>query len=106
VETEEGKLIPIDYKLARKAGYHFKVQLAAYAMLLEAIYQTPVKSGFLYLLLSRKAMLVPISQKLRTEVRQALGDMRTIAKTEAMPLPTDWRQRCSDCEFRRFCNDV
>ena len=106
VETDDGKLIPVDYKLARKAGYHFKVQLAAYAMLLEATYRTSVKSGFLYLLLSRKTLRVPITAKLRTEVRQALSDMRAIAETEAMPMPTDWRQRCSDCEFRRFCNDV
>jgi CRISPR-associated exonuclease Cas4 len=25
---------------------------------------------------------------------------------EAMPEPTPWRERCKECEFRRFCNDV
>lgn len=106
VETNDGESIPVDYKLARKAGYHFKVQLAAYAMLLEATYPTQVKVGYLYLLLSRKTERVSITSKLRTEVRQALQIMRGVAKTETIPVPTPWRQRCVDCEFRRFCNDV
>jgi len=106
VETGAGEFMPVDYKLARKAGYHFKVQLTAYAMLLEASYQIRVKSGFLYLLLSRKTLRVPITPKLRTEVGQALDSMHAIAETETMPTPTVWRQRCPDCEFRRFCNDV
>jgi CRISPR-associated exonuclease Cas4 len=106
VETDDGKLIPVDYKLARKAGHHFKVQLAAYAMLLEATFESQVKFGFLYLLLSRKTERVSITPKLRSEIMQALDTMHQIVDTETMPVPTQWRQRCSDCEFRRFCNDV
>lgn len=106
VETDAGEFIPVDYKLARQAGYHFKVQLTAYALLLEAAYHTRVKYGFLYLLLSRKTLRVSITPKLREEVSQALAAMQAISETEAMPLPTEWRQHCPDCEFRRFCNDV
>jgi CRISPR-associated exonuclease Cas4 len=106
VETEQGELMPVDYKLARQVGHHFKVQLAAYAMLLETANQTKVKAGFLYLLLSRKTIRVPVTSKLREEVVSALAMMRMIVGTEVMPEPTQWRQRCSDCEFRRFCNDV
>lgn len=105
VETET-ELIPVDYKQARKDGYHFKLQLTAYAMLLEETTHKPTKRGFLYLILTRKAVEVPITAKLRREVKRALVEMRLIAEREAMPPPTDWRQRCADCEFRRFCNDV
>ncbi len=40
------ELIPIDYKLARKASYHFEVQLAAYALLLEESRKTMITRGF------------------------------------------------------------
>lgn len=105
--VDTGKeLIPVDYKHARKAGYHFKVQLAAYALLLEDYHATKVKRGFLYLMLSREMVEVSITPKLRRAVHQALEDMTAIKATERIPAPTDWRQRCADCEFRRFCNDM
>lgn len=105
IETET-EVIPVDYKLARKAGYHFKVQLAAYALLLESKFHCAVKRGFLYLIPSRKTIEVQITSKLRHEIQRALETMWQIADREQMPPPTEWQQRCPDCEFRRFCNDV
>lgn len=98
--------IPVDYKLARKDGHHFKIQLAAYAMMLANTIQVPVERGYLYLIPARKAIEIRITEKLRREVRQALAEMRRIFEREQMPPATEWRRRCLDCEFRRFCNDV
>jgi CRISPR-associated exonuclease Cas4 len=100
------ELIPVDYKLAHKAAFHFKIQLAAYALLLEEQRGTAVTRGFLYLMPRRKMVEVPITPKLRKQVQQMLGQMALVATSEQMPPATDWRQRCVDCEFRRFCNDV
>ncbi|MBP8972746.1 MAG: CRISPR-associated protein Cas4 [Anaerolineae bacterium] len=100
------EMVPVDYKMARQVGYHYKVQLAAYAMMLEETYQTQIRRGVIYLIPTRKANEVPITRALRQQVLQTLDTMRAIAEREAMPPPTDWRQRCADCEFRRFCNDV
>ena len=105
VETES-ELIPVDYKLARREGYHFKLQLVAYALLLEETFQKPVRHGFLYLIPIRKVVEVVITPKMRQEIIAAISAMHQIAEQEQMPPPTDWRQRCADCEFRRFCNDV
>ena len=98
--------VPVDYKLAKKAGHHFKVQLAAYAILLEATFRVNVVRGFLYLIPSRKTIEIPMTGELRREVGKALAAMQEISDYERMPEPTKWRQRCPDCEFRRFCNDV
>lgn len=98
--------IPIDYKLARKDGYHFKIQLAAYAMMLAKMSEVSVERGYLYLIPARKAVEIRLTEKLRRDVRQALVEMRYIFEREQMPAATEWRQRCLDCEFRRFCNDV
>lgn len=105
VETPD-ELIPVDYKLARRAGYHFKVQLAAYGLMLEETRQVRVRRGFLYLISLRKTEEVAIKTGLRRAVQRALDAMRIIAATEHLPAATKWRQRCPDCEFRRFCNDV
>lgn len=102
----EGGYIPIDYKLARKAGFHFKIQLTAYAMLVEALFEVQVEYGLLYMMLTRKTEKVRFTPKLRQHVEAALAQMQAIANDESMPAPTEWRQRCADCEFRRFCNDV
>ncbi|MCB9136569.1 MAG: CRISPR-associated protein Cas4 [Anaerolineales bacterium] len=104
------EIIPVDYKLSnktgRQAGEHFKLQLAAYALMLEETYQLPVKRGFLYYIPLRKAEVVPIHARLRAKLHDTLAAMKTMSVTERMPMPTPIRTRCVACEFRRFCNDV
>lgn len=99
-------IIPVDYKLAKRASIHYKVQLTAYAMMAEAIYQLPAKTGILYLIQNRDAVRVNIGKSLRDRVLSAIAEMANIMDNEYMPAPTEARQCCIDCEFRRFCNDV
>ncbi|OQY83648.1 MAG: CRISPR-associated protein Cas4 [Anaerolineae bacterium UTCFX5] len=100
------ELIVVDYKVASRHGKHQEVQLAAYAMMAEESYLLPAKRGFIYLTKAKKAVEIRISSQLRKIVESALQEMTVIQQTEWMPQPTEWRQRCLDCEFRRFCNDV
>ena len=104
----EDRLIPVDYKLSRREpGRHFKLQLACYALLLEEVWQLPVEHGFLYLIPARKAVRVPVTTRLRNDVRRQLAEIRTLVLAERMPpVPARQRSRCVDCEFRRFCNDT
>ena len=104
------EIIPVDYKLSNKTGRntgaHFKLQLAAYALMLEEAYALPVRRGFLYYIPLRKAEEVPINARLREQFQRELAAMQGVLATERMPAPTPFRQRCVACEFRRFCNDV
>jgi CRISPR-associated exonuclease Cas4 len=99
-------LIPVDYKQARRAGDHFKLQIAAYALLIEEALGLQVPYGFLYLIPLRQTQKIIISPALRKKVQQALVTMEQIARTEQMPPPPEAIQKCATCEFRRFCNDV
>jgi len=104
----EDRLCPDDYKLSRREpGRHFKLQLACYALLLEEVWELPVEDGFLYLIPARRAVRVPITTRLRNDVRRQLAEIRALVLAERMPpvLPKQ-RSRCVDCEFRRFCNDM
>ncbi len=101
------RLLPVDFKLSRKEpGHHFKLQLAAYALLLEEQWQATVDEGAIYLIPSKQVVKVKLTPRLRNETLKQLVDLRTWITAERMPPPTAQRGRCVNCEFRRFCNDV
>jgi CRISPR-associated exonuclease Cas4 len=106
-ETPGAEAIVVEYKLSeRKAGSHFMLQLAAYAMLVEEAWGLPVNQGFLYSIPLRKAEPVAITRHLRRKVIQTVAHIRQIVESEIMPSPPSLLRRCVTCEFRRFCNDV
>jgi CRISPR-associated exonuclease Cas4 len=106
VRAPSAELIPVDYKLSRQVGTHFKVQLAAYALMLEETYGVAVKRGLIYLIPLKRHETVPITRSLRNSVHQALQEMHQMVDKEQMPPPADHLNQCVNCEFRRFCNDV
>lgn len=105
IETEE-EVIPVDYKLSRREGKHFRLQLMAYGLLLEAAREKRVRRGFLYLIPLRKAVEVRFTPHLRRRAKAAIAAMRGMRQSQQMPAATTQQGKCVDCEFRRFCNDV
>jgi CRISPR-associated exonuclease Cas4 len=106
VITTPAGVIPVDYKYSTIDGLHFKLQLAAYALLLEDSRACSVSRGYLYLIPERRAEPVEIDRRLRAKVQAALDAMRRMLTSEKMPAPTDQIRKCVACEFRRFCNDL
>lgn len=99
--------IVVEYKYSeQKAGTHFKLQLAAYALLLEEAWGLPVKRSFLYSIPLRRAEAIAITPRLRTTVLRTIEQLRRCVADEIMPAPPGNQGRCVACEFRRFCNDV
>lgn len=106
ITTPDGEVIPVDYKFSKMAGPHFKLQLAAYALLLEEARQCKVSRGYLYYIPLRVAEQVPMDKRLRKQLSAALAEMRQVLQSEKMPAPASTLRKCVACEFRRFCNDV
>jgi CRISPR-associated exonuclease Cas4 len=107
--TQEGNLrqaIPVDFKNARRVQPNWKDQLAAYALLLEACWQLPVKRGFIYLIPNRKAEEVKLGTRAKQRARQLVNEIVHFVQREQTPPPTSRRGRCVDCEYLHFCNDV
>lgn len=99
--------VVVDYKLSSgNAGTHFKMQLAAYALLLEEAWRLPVRRGYLYHIPDRKAEEVAITSTLRRSVERVVEAIHVMVETERIPQPPTNRSRCLACEFRRFCNDA
>jgi CRISPR-associated exonuclease Cas4 len=103
--TEEA--IVVDYKLTRDpARDHYRLQLAAYALLLEEAWQIPVRRAFLYHIPLRRAEELPMTAALGRRVRSTIQAIQASVRDEQMPPPPTNRGRCVTCEFRRFCNDA
>ena len=103
----EHEAIPVDFKDSRgPVGRNHTYQLAAYALIAEEVTGRPVRRGFIYLIQAKRAVEVRIRAGMRRFVRRALVEIRAMLAAEAMPPPTRHRGRCTDCEFRRFCNDI
>ncbi len=100
------RAIPVDIKHARRAFAGWKLQLAAYAWLLELLYERRVDEGYLYLTRVRRAERVRMTAALQRRVQRTVAAMRQSILEHTMPQPTAHRGRCVNCEFRRFCNDI
>jgi CRISPR-associated exonuclease Cas4 len=105
IETPEGP-IPVDYKMVQRFGEHQRLQLAAYAMLLEELAERPVPRGFLYAVDSEEVEVVDQTPERREKVLDAAAGIREMLRTERMPDPTPNQAKCEECEYLRFCNDV
>ncbi len=100
------RAVVVEYKDSEQVGGHMRLQLAAYALLIEEVWALPVSAGFLYLLPLRRAEPVSLTPALRRKVVQAVEAVHTAIAREQMPPPPKSRALCGQCEFRRFCNDV
>lgn len=107
VVTLGDEAVPVDYKLSRREpGSHFRLQVAAYGLMLGETRGLTVRRGFLYSLLTRQAEEVRLNGAMFARVRRAVEDVRQMVEAERMPDPPKGRGRCVSCEFRRFCNDL
>jgi len=102
----EAVALPVDYKNSRRLQPHVRLQIAAYALLLEETLGQHAPRGFVYLIPLRRAVEVRITPQLRRAVLRTLEQIQTMLWQDRLPEPTPHRARCVDCEFRRFCNDT
>ncbi|PIU91716.1 MAG: CRISPR-associated protein Cas4 [Anaerolineae bacterium CG17_big_fil_post_rev_8_21_14_2_50_57_27] len=105
-EPAPGEVMPVDYKLSEIVGEHFRLQLAAYGLMLEEMSGAVAKRGFLYSIPRRRAEAVLLNERLRDKLLTSLDAMHRMLRYETMPAPTPQRNKCLACEFRRFCNDI
>jgi CRISPR-associated exonuclease Cas4 len=106
VFTEDGRVLPVDYKLATSVSANHRLQLGAYALLLEREYGVSVDEGYIYLIGKREMVGVSITAALREQIMALLEGMFETLIRERIPEAASVRARCASCEFRRFCNDV
>jgi CRISPR-associated exonuclease Cas4 len=98
---------PVDFKDTEGGVRHnHRIQLAAYAMIVEGSLARPVPMTFVYLVPTRQLVSVPVTDRERDAVTRAVGEIRRMIEDEEMPGLTPARTRCTGCEFRNYCADI
>jgi CRISPR-associated exonuclease Cas4 len=106
ITTPDG-IFPVDFKdTLRRVHDNHRVQLCAYAMLIEDVYQRQVSAGFIYRVPRSDVVAVDMTAELRAETLRCLNAIRVMIRAEHMPSPTSVRARCTDCEYRNYCGDI
>ncbi len=106
VIEREDEIIPVDFKdSANVKARHFKIQVVAYALLLEEAFERKARRGFIYSLPRRRAKEIEITTRLRKQVRSLTQEIIDVIRGEHMPPGPRSLAPCVACEFRRFCND-
>lgn len=98
--------IPVEFKTTGGVSQNHRVQLAAYAALVAEAGPRPVRRGYIYLIPARRAQRVDVTPEMTATVERMLAEARQCLIGETKPPPTEVRQRCRDCEFRRYCADL
>ena len=98
---------PVDFK-DTEGGVraNHRVQLAAYALLVEEVLRLRVPSGYIYLVPRKEVQEVPLGAPERDDVLQRMEAIRRMVAAETLPPPTKVRARCTECEYRNYCGDV
>jgi CRISPR-associated exonuclease Cas4 len=98
---------PVEFKHSRRDYFpNHKMQLAAYAALLEDVLGAIVPFGFIHNSWSGRTYRIEFTAALRAELEAALQAIQQMVRSERMPEPTPQRAKCVDCEFRNWCADV
>jgi CRISPR-associated exonuclease Cas4 len=99
--------IPVELKdSVDLPGLNHKYQLVAYALLVEEHFGCVVRRGLLHLIPAKEVIEYPVTPNMRRHVIRTLAVMRRILASERMPPPPANLGKCTDCEYRKFCNDI
>jgi CRISPR-associated exonuclease Cas4 len=103
----DGEAAPVDFKLTTgPVGDNHRMQLAAYAVLIEESLGVMVRRAFLYRIPDDRVFVVEIGAEERDAVAAAVEAIRRMDELEMMPEATDTVARCRECEYANYCGDV
>jgi CRISPR-associated protein Cas4 len=107
VEVYPTSLLPVDLKSgpAPKQGvwHEQRIQVAAYALLLEQRFRVSVPRGAIRYLESGEERPVPLNPFLRQEVLSLLERIKALLSSPAIPPLIDNLKKCAACGLRETC---
>jgi CRISPR-associated exonuclease Cas4 len=100
---EWGRAYPVDVKLSKfqSISYAWKMQLTAYAALVEGNLGVCVKKGYIYLV-GKRFLEVEIDAESKRRLREIVKDVESVIAEEKYPRAAR-SKRCGYCEVKDFC---
>ncbi|MGQ0571628.1 MAG: CRISPR-associated protein Cas4, partial [Armatimonadota bacterium] len=77
-----------------------------YALLVEEHFDCIVRRGYIHLIPAKEVIEYAITPNMRRHVLRTLAEMRRVLASERLPSPPSNLGKCTDCDYRRFCNDI
>ena len=108
IETEDGAVVPVDYKRGRrphvaKGAYDpERVQLCAQGLILEE-HGYRCTEGVLYFAAGKERVTVPFDEELRALARQGIDGLRLVAVGGQIPAPLVDSPKCPRCSLVGIC---
>jgi len=106
IQTET-EIFPVDFKYTRgRPRRNHLYQLGGYALIMEEKFQKPVKSGFIYLIPQKDAVVFPLTDELKQDCLRMVEEIREMIRDEKFPPAPSKRSKCTDCEYQNYCRDI
>jgi len=109
LEIYEKGYVPTELKSGKApkeyAWPNHKIQIAAYAMLLEEKYNIGVKEGFIHYLDANEKRHIPINIMLKDEIRELTKKVKELLKSREIPEICENKNKCSPCGLKDTCYD-
>jgi CRISPR-associated protein Cas1 len=111
LRSRSGELVPYEHKRGRSAGTPGareawrtdRIQIGAYAMLIEAAHERTVSEGRVRYHADNVTIRVSIDDGLRQEVQNAIDRARVLRETIERPPVTDNDRLCTKCSLAPVC---
>ncbi|MBD3361340.1 CRISPR-associated protein Cas4 [Candidatus Woesearchaeota archaeon] len=110
VEVYPEQLIPIEIKSGNPpregAWENHKVQLAAYALLLEDKFGIKVSEGVIHYVDANQKIDVSINPFLREQVKELIKNVKLLFKSRKIPPIAENKNKCAVCGLRKKCHSL
>jgi CRISPR-associated exonuclease Cas4 len=110
VEVYKDQLIPIEIKSGRPpregAWKNHKVQLAAYALLLEDKFNISIKEGIINYVDADQRVNIAINPFLKEQVKDLINKVDRLLKSKKMPSIVENKNKCAVCGLREKCHSL
>lgn len=98
---------PVEFKhSSRPPTEGHKLQLCAYAFLIEEALNKSAPHGYWYSSKTRQLHQIEFTVRLRNKTRRYIDDLRHMLKDEVFPAPPTNTSKCLECELKNFCGDT
>jgi CRISPR-associated exonuclease Cas4 len=99
---EDGRVVPVEYKIGHRHGETAAVQLCAQAFCLEEMFRTRVRVGYVWYARFRHRDEIRLDTALRATTARAISEIRANMAARSLPPAMD-DARCNECQLADVC---
>ena len=107
IEIHKERYVPIELKTGKapKEGVWpgHKIQIAAYALMLEEKYQKPVKEAFVHYLDNREKRHIAINPFMKEEIINLVLEIQELLEKKSLPNYCQNKNKCVSCGVKETC---